>query len=125
MTKIRSLAWVTLMGTTLATTGFAAERTVVVPQDTEPFTVTGSEIVRLAAKGIAGSRIEARVTGPAKVVAENSVSGRVGGRKPLGLHVREFEIEPTGPGRVKVTIVVKPPQPNAKPITAEHEFTVE
>jgi hypothetical protein len=125
MAIFHSLAWAALMVSMLATRGRAAERTLVVPQDSAPFTVTESEIVRLSGKGIAGSRIEVKVTGPARVISENSLSGRVSGRRQIGLHVREFEIEPTGTGRVKVTIVVRPPQPDAKPATTEHEFTVE
>lgn len=114
----------------LASTLFVAaiqgpERTVVVPEDTTPFTVAEDEIVRLTGKGIAGSTIEAKVEGPAKIIAENAVSVRVKGRMPLGSFTKEFEVKPSGKGAVKVTISVKFPQPNQKPETATYEFTVE
>lgn len=51
----------------------ADERTVIVPTDNKPFTVEKSYIVRLTGNGIAGSKIEAKVDGPAKIEATSVV----------------------------------------------------
>jgi hypothetical protein len=105
----------------------AAEKaaTVVVPLDDKPFKVGEKDTVRLTGKGIAGSRIEADVEGPAKVTATQSVSERKNGNALLGSDVKEFLIKPSGKGKVKVTVTVKPPQPDAKPKVTEYEFEVE
>lgn len=102
----------------------AAERTVIVPTDNKPFTAGKDDVVRLTGKGIAGSKIEAKVAGPAKVAAENAVLELVGGRLLIGAQAREFEITPTGKGKVTVTITVTPPQPDAKPVETKYEFEV-
>jgi hypothetical protein len=52
----------------------AEERTVMVPKDDKPFTVEKTDVVRLAVKGITGSKIEIKVLGPAKVEATRSLS---------------------------------------------------
>lgn len=100
----------------------AADRTVIVPNDTKPFTVEKTDIVRLTGKGIAGAKIEAKVEGPAKVVNENSVFQRVGGKNLIGSQIKEFEIQPTDTGKITVTITVTPPQPDAKATKTTYHF---
>jgi hypothetical protein len=100
----------------------AAERTVIVPADAKPFTVEKADIVRLTGKGIAGSKIEIKVDGPAKVQNENSVIEKKGGATLIGNSIREFEIQPTDTGKVTVTITVTPP--NAQPTVTKYQFEV-
>jgi hypothetical protein len=102
----------------------AADRTVVVPGDTKPFSVEKADIVRLTGKGIAGSKIEIKVDGPAKVQNENSVVEKKGGGTVIGNSIKEFEIQPTDTGKVTVTITVTPPQPDAKATQTKYEFQV-
>ncbi len=102
-----------------------AQRTVVVPRDNKPFKVTEKVIVRLTGKGIAGSKIEAKVQGKAKIVETNNVSERSNGHVVIGTSIKEFEIKPSDKGKVKVTITVTPPQPGSEPKVTEHEFEVE
>jgi len=102
-----------------------AERIVVVPIDDKAFKVSEKDIVRLTGKGIAGAKIEAKVEGPAKITMENHVLERSRGGPLIGSHIKEFEITPSGKGKVKVTITVIPPQKDAKPVVTAYEFEVE
>lgn len=102
----------------------AAERTVIVPTDTKPFTVEKTDTVRLTGKGIAGAKIEVKVDGPAKVQNENLVVEKRGGRPIIGTQTKEFEIQPTDTGKVTVTITVTPPQSDAKATTTTYQFDV-
>ncbi len=108
----------------LALAAEGADRSVVVPKDNKPFTVEETDIVRLSGKGIAGSSIKVKVQGPAKVENSNSVTERINGATLLGNHIKEFEIKPTGKGKVKVTISVAGPQPGLPPRESEYEFQV-
>jgi hypothetical protein len=101
------------------------ERTVVVPKDNKPFTVEKSEFVRLTGEGIAGSKIEAEVEGPAKIKTTSRLREVVGGETLIGVYKKEFDLKPTGTGKVTVTITVKPPQPDAKDKVTKYVFTVE
>ena len=102
----------------------ADERTVIVPTDNQPFTVEKTDIVRLTGKGIAGSKIEAMVRGPAKVEATSIVRQLTNGQTPLGGFVKEFDLKLTDTGKVTVTITVTPPQPGAKPKVTRVQFEV-
>lgn len=110
----------------LSACGVAAadERTVVVPTDTKPFAVEKADLVRLTGKGIAGSKIEVKVAGPAKVAATSDVRELVQGRVVIGNSVKEFDLKPTDKGKVTVTITVTPPQPDAKATETKYEFEV-
>jgi hypothetical protein len=109
----------------LALAGIGVAGTVVVPLDTKPFGVEESSIVRLTGRGIAGSKVTAKVvSGPAKIAATNDVSERKNGKPLIGNTIREFDIKPTGKGKVKVEITVKPPQPGASPKVTVYEFEV-
>ena len=81
--------------------------------------------MRLTGKGIAGATIRAKIHGPAKLIMTNSIFQRSNGQPLIGMAYKEFEIKPTGKGRVKVTITNKPPQPDEKPTVEEYEFEVE
>jgi hypothetical protein len=98
---------------------------IVMPMDSTPFKVTEKEVVRLVESGIAGSRIEAKVEGPAKVSMTATIRQLRNGRPMIGNTTHEFDIKPTGKGRVKVIVTVTPPQPDAKPKVVTYEFEVE
>jgi hypothetical protein len=108
----------------VGTVALAEDRTVIVPRDQKPFGVGKGDIVRLTGKGIAGSEIEAKVAGPAKIEATSTVREVVNGRPVIGTTVKEFDLKPTDTGKVTVTITVTPPQPNAPAITTKIEFDV-
>lgn len=103
---------------------FADERTVVVPKDDKPFAVEKADLVRLTGKGIAGSKIEVKVDGPAKVEATRNVRELVNGHTVIGNSVKEFDIKLTEKGKVTVTISVTPPQPGAEAKVTKIEFEV-
>src|SRR6266702_2178589 len=100
----------------------ADDRTVVFPRDNRPFKAKESDIVRLLGKGIAGSKMEAKVEGPAKVETTSNVRELVNGRPVIGNEIKEFDVKPSGKGRVKVTITVTPPQPDAPARATKYEF---
>jgi hypothetical protein len=102
----------------------ADERTVIVPKGEKPFAVERDDFVRLTGKGIAGSKIEIKVNGPAKVEATSNVRELVDGQPIIGVSVAEFDLKPTDKGKVTVTITVTPPQPDAKPKVTKIEFEV-
>ncbi len=87
-------------------------RTVVIPVGDKPCQVTTKEVVRITAKGIAGSVIDVRVDGPAKDTKSKVVS-RAGDRNELGNTVEEHDITPTGTGTITVKVTVKPPNGDA------------
>jgi uncharacterized protein (TIGR03067 family) len=102
----------------------ADERTVIVPKDDKPFSIRQDDVVRLTGKGIAGSKIEAKVDGPAKIEAINTIRELRDGRPLIGGHVKEFDLKPTGTGKVTVTITVTPPQSGAEARRTKIEFEV-
>jgi hypothetical protein len=104
--------------------GLADERTVVVPRDDKPFAVEKTDLVRLTGKGIAGSKIEVKVDGPAKLEATSNVRELVNGRPIIGNSVKEFDLKATDTGKVTVTITVTPPQPDAQAKVTKIEFEV-
>jgi hypothetical protein len=114
-----SLAFIAFSGFALAD-----ERTVIVPKDSKPFTVKKTDLVRLIARGIASSKIEAKVDGPAKIEAARTVRELVNGRPLIGTFVKEFDLRPTDTGKVTATITVTPPQPGVAPKVAKIEFDV-
>jgi hypothetical protein len=108
-----------------AGTARADDPTVVTPLDTDPFKVEKTDIVRLTAKGIAGSKIEIKiVAGPAKVDVTRDVSERTKGKHPIGTDIKEFDLKPTGKGKVKVKITVTPPT-GGKAVETDYEFDVQ
>jgi len=100
-------------------------QTVVVPRDEKPFKVRPTDLVRLTGQGIAGARITASIDGPARLATTYRVYARANGMPLIGTNVTEFEIKPTGTGKVTVTIVVKPPQPDAESRQTVYTFEVE
>src|SRR5437764_438910 len=106
----------------LFTGGLVPAGEVIVPTDDTAFTVQKTDIVRLTGKGIAGSKIEVKVEGPAKVEATNDVRQLKNGKAVIGNSVKEFDLKPTDTGNVTVTITVTPPQPNAQPTATKYQF---
>lgn len=102
----------------------AGEQSVVVPKDDKPFTVQKTDTVRLTGKGIAGSKIEAKVDGPAKVEATITIREVADGKTVIGNQIKEFDLKPTAKGKVTVTITVTPPQPDAEPKVTKYQFEV-
>jgi hypothetical protein len=98
---------------------------IIMPLDTTPFKVSEKDVVRLVESGIAGSQIEAKVTGPAKVEFAATIRQFKNGKPLIGNTMKEFNIKPSGKGKVKVTVTVTPPQPNAKPKVTTYDFEVE
>jgi hypothetical protein len=105
----------------------AAEKsaTVVVPLDDKPFKVGEKDLVRLTGEGIAGSKIDVQVEGPARVTATTVISRRKNGQPLLGVTIKEFVLTPSGKGKVAAKVTVTPPQPDAKPKVTEYEFEIE
>jgi hypothetical protein len=115
------------LGVFLAVPGFfgvgrADERTVIVPRDDKPFTVAKSDIVRLTARGISGSRINVSGDGPAKVDATSNVHELINGHALIGNQTKEYDLQATGTGKVTVTITVTPPQPKATQRVTKYHF---
>jgi len=102
----------------------SAKRTVVIPDDTTPFEVQRRFVVRLTGKGIAGAKIVANVQGPARIAAENAIRRVRNGKYMVGPGDKEFDIRPSGKGKVTVTITSTPPQPDAKPTVTTYQFDV-
>jgi hypothetical protein len=102
----------------------ADERTVILPRDNRPFTVTQGDIVRLIGMGIAGSKIEAKVEGSAKIETTSNIKELSNGKPLIGNQVKVFDLKPTGPGKVTATITVTPPQPGAPAKETKYEFQV-
>jgi len=100
----------------------AADRDVVVPKDNVPFKVNEKDIVRLVGEGIAGSKITAKIEGPAKEDMVNHVSARKNGQVVVGTDIVEFELKATGKGRVKVKITVVPPTGGQTEAAYEYEI---
>jgi hypothetical protein len=99
----------------------ADDATVVVPVGDKPCQVTTKEVVRITAKGIAGSTIDVKVDGPAKDTKANVVN-RAGDMNEIGSTVEEHDIKPTGKGTIKVKVTVKPP--NGDATVKEYEIEV-
>lgn len=116
----RSIATLSLI-VALAASAWAG--TIVVPKDAKPFSVEQSEMVRLSAQGISGSSIKASVSGPAKIESENTIREVHDGRVLIGNTTSEFDIKPTGKGKVTVRITVTSPT-GGGPKTTEYEFNV-
>lgn len=108
----------------LVSVASAGERTVVIAEDDTPFTVSDDVIVRLTGEGIAGAKITAQVQGPAKLVAENVLRWAAKGHYRIGSGNKEFEVRPTGKGKVVVTIISASPIPNQTPTVTKYQFDV-
>jgi hypothetical protein len=115
---LAAVAALVLVGAVLA----GDPRTVIIPIGTDPFSAGEKDTVRLTGKGIAGSKIDAQVTGPAKVVAENYIVEKKGNANVIGNHIAEYELVATGKGMVKVTITVK--RPNGPATTTTYQYEV-
>jgi len=100
---------------------FHEEQSIVIPQDNKPFTIEMKDIVRIRATGIAGSQIDFKVEGNAKVARINNVIQKAGSKALLGSTIRELEVVPTRTGSTKVIVTVKSPNsPKAEHV--EYQF---
>jgi hypothetical protein len=66
--------------------------------------VSEKDTVRISAKAPEGSRIKVDVAGPAKLDGTNVVTQKEGADPVAGATVKEFEIKPTGKGKVTVRV---------------------
>jgi hypothetical protein len=120
-----ALAVCVLSGTVQAAAKDAATRNVVVPMDDKAFAVDKDSLVRLHAKGIAGSTIEAKiVSGPASFVATHVIHYRKNGKPVVGNITKEFELKSTDTGTVKVTVTVTSPEKDSTPKVTTYEYEV-
>jgi hypothetical protein len=94
------------------------------PVGDKPCEVKEMDVVRITAKGIAGSKIEVAVNGQAKLTKKTKVIERAGNINVVGSRVEEYEIKPTGKGKATVKVTVTPPQPDAKPEVKEYEIVI-
>jgi hypothetical protein len=109
----------------VAATAQADERTVVIPVDaTKPFTVEKTDIVRIPASTIAGGTIEVEVTGSAKIDTESVVRQKAGDSFVIGTLSKEYDLKPTGKGKVKVVVKTAGPGQAKNPTKTEYEFEV-
>lgn len=100
------------------------ERNVIVPGDDDPFVVDKTDFVRLTAKGISGARIETKVEGPAKIETTYNVRELRNGSPMIGNSIKQFDLKPTGTGKVTVTITVTPPIPTLQPHVRKIEYEI-
>jgi hypothetical protein len=125
MKNIIVALFLSVMTLAFASTARADDPTVVTPLDTGPFKVEKTDIIRLTAKGISGSKIDVKIVdGPAKVDATRNVSERKMGKHPIGVEIKEFDIKASDKGKVKVKITVTPPT-GAKAVETNYEFEIQ
>ncbi|UUO07710.1 hypothetical protein M4951_05220 [Blastopirellula sp. J2-11] len=100
------------------------ERYVVVPADDKPFSVSETDYVRLTGEGISGSRIKIEVKGPAEVDMIYFVKKVSGDNPLLGMQIKQYDLKPTGKGKVTATITAVFPNNQSEPKTTKFEFEV-
>ena len=100
------------------------EQHLAIPSDTVAFSVERDWLVQLTGEGIAGSKIEAAVEGPARIVAQYAIHNVKNGKYMPGPGNKEFILRPTGSGEVTVKITSTGPQPGAQPKVTEYKFEV-
>ena len=72
-----------------------------------PYKVRRTDTVRIVATPVAGSTLDATVTGPADLASRKNVVHLDPDGVRTGMTRTEFEVKPTGPGKVTVAVTVK------------------
>ena len=106
-------------------TGLVAERTVIVPRGSKPFSAKQDVIVRFTVSAVAGSQISATLGGPAKIETESNIVEQSDGRPRPGAIVKEFEVKPSGKGKVTLDVTITPREPGSDSIIKHFAFTVD
>ena len=120
MSRIAALAVVLFAGSV-----FAADRKIVVPENDKPFKAKQTDIVRIEGTTPSGGTVEAKVDGPAKIENTNTITKKAGDNNVIGALIKEFEIKPSGKGKVTVTITTTGPGRPTDKNTTTYEFNVE
>lgn len=102
-----------------------AEVQVVEPSGSDSFKIARDEVVRIPSGGIAGAKESVTITGPAKLTRKSRVRRIVDGQPIVGSSGAEFEITPTGRGKVVVKVKVVNPTDPENPEVTEYNFQVE
>jgi hypothetical protein len=105
--------------------GLASEQTIIVPRGTKPFNVKQDAIVRFTVTAATGSHISANLEGPAKIEAENNIVDLLDGRPSLGAITKEFDVKPSGKGKVKLDVTITPREPGSDSTIKHFVFTVD
>jgi len=125
MKRLTVVLGLTILAIAVSITVAQADEIVVVPLDHKPFRVVETELVRVSGEGIAGSKIEIKIEGPAKVLAVHNIVYRKNGTNVIGTTVRDFYLQPTERRRlVKARIIVIPPD-GGEPKVTHYEFEVQ
>ena len=96
---------------------------IIVPGDEKPFGVDRTDVVRLPARGIAGSEFSTKIEGPARLRRKAYITQMFDGEFPIGGADVELEFEMTGPGKVKIDVIVNYPN-GPKPKVTTYRFEV-
>jgi hypothetical protein len=96
---------------------------IIVPRDEKPFGVDRTDLVRLPARGIAGSEFSAKIEGPARLRRKAYITQMFDGEFPIGGADVELEFEMTGPGNVKIDVIVTYPN-GPQPKVTTYRFEV-
>ncbi len=104
MKKFLLLAAVALFVPALDSVAKGDEKEVIVPYNYKKTEVSEKDTVRISAKAPEGSKIQVDVTGPAMLETTYVVIQKEGAAPVAGATVKEFEIKPTGKGKVTVKV---------------------
>lgn len=106
-----------------ALVGVVQAGNVIVPAGNNPVDVEPGDTVRIPTQGIAGTQIEAKVTGGRAKLTENNIIEKAGNRPVIGSTKKEFEFKAEGKGnKVKVRVTITAPGQPAE--VTDYEFNV-
>jgi hypothetical protein len=104
MKKFSLLVVVALLAAPFNGSVMADDKEVIVPYGYKKTEVSEKDTVRISAKAPEGSKIQVIVSGAAKLDTTSVVIQKEGAAPVAGATVKEFEIKPTGKGKVTVTV---------------------